>query len=63
MTPEYTMHTEAQAYSAGWDACMNGVDDRYVTSVIEHRNAWLHGWLDAMDAEDGEEPIPEAVGY
>jgi hypothetical protein len=77
------MITESQAYAAGWNACMNGVDGRYAQQFVAHlggapakfhdssayqinkelAGAWTHGWLDAMEAEDGEEPEPECAGY
>ena len=53
--------TEAQAYRDGWNACMNGVDGRYTHSEWPH--AWQHGFLDAMEAEDGEKPSPEWAVY
>jgi hypothetical protein len=55
--------TESEAYVAGWNACMNSVDARAVRAAIQRRNAWLHGWLDALEADDDEEPCPEAAGY
>ncbi len=61
--------TEARAYVNGWNACMAGVDGRYVLLVEdgytteELRYAWTHGFLDAMEAEDGEEPEPACHGY
>jgi isocitrate lyase len=60
------MTTEAQAYVAGWQACMAGVDGRYASessSKAENSYAWIHGWLDAMEAEDSEEPQPDCAGY
>lgn len=61
--------TEAQSYISGWNACMDSVDGRYVPladhgyATEELRYAWMHGWLDAMEAEDGEGPEPACVGY
>jgi hypothetical protein len=61
--------TEAQAYIKGWNACMAGCDGRYSfdrpgdgnTDALKY--AWTHGFLDAMEAEDGEEPEPACAGY
>jgi hypothetical protein len=63
--------TQAEAYIAGWNAVMNGADARYgMIFAQEHANsdpqisyAWTHGALDAMEAEDGEQPEPSCVGY
>ena len=61
--------TEAQAYTNGWRACMAGIDGRYVPlaeygyTSEELRYAWTHGFLDAMEAEDVEEPEPACAGY
>ena len=61
--------TEAQAYENGWKACMAGVDGRYVPlkedgyKTEAMRYAWTAGWLDAMDAEDGERPEPACAGF
>jgi hypothetical protein len=68
--------TEAQAYIAGWRACMAGCDGRYPAMIragqwqtpsditdSEISSAWTHGWLDAFEAEDGEEPEPACAGY
>lgn len=60
------MATEAQSYVAGWQACMAGVDGRYASQAgrnEDERYAWTHGFLDAMEAEDGEQPEPECAGY
>lgn len=59
------MTPQAEAYTAGWRACMNGEDGRYTNphESIQEGEAWIHGWLDAMEAEDGEEPQPETAGY
>lgn len=57
--------TTAEAYIAGWHACMAGLDGRY-SNPHEDRDlnyAWNYGFLNAMDAEDGEDPDPECVGY
>lgn len=58
--------TQAEAYAAGWRACFNGEDGRF-TNPNERRGdnayAWDHGFLDAMEAEDGEIPEPETAGY
>lgn len=40
---------------------MAGVDGRYCTEAGNY--AWLHGWLDAMEAEDDEKPEPACAGY
>jgi hypothetical protein len=59
-------HHDAHAYTLGWNACMAGEDGRF-TNPYERRTdlayAWNHGFLDAMDAEDNEEPRPETAGY
>jgi hypothetical protein len=57
--------TEAQAYVAGWRFCMAGGDGRYTDHGLtgEPAFAWNHGFLDAMEAEDGEQPEPETAGY
>lgn len=66
------MITEAQCYIAGWKACMNGVDGRYASTfgydepyriTDTHRYAWEHGFLDAMEADDDEQPEPSCAGY
>lgn len=56
------MMGEREAYIAG----MAGVDGRYVDLrelAPEVLYAWEHGFLDAMEAEEGEEPQPESAGY
>jgi hypothetical protein len=62
--------TEAQAYVDGWRTCTSGwIDGRYVPlaelgyTTEELRSAWTTGFLDAMEAEDGEEPEPACAGY
>lgn len=62
--------TEAQAYTNGWNACMAGCDGRYMPESSsggplseEERYAWLSGFNDAMEADDGEEPEPACAGY
>jgi hypothetical protein len=57
--------TQAQAYIAGWNACMNGVDGRYCPEGLHQDTgyAWTHGFLNAMESEDGEEPEPACAGY
>ena len=58
--------SEAQAYVTGWRACMAGEDGRYTNPYSDqhpNRYAWDHGFLDAMDAEDGEQPEPACHGY
>lgn len=57
---------QAQAYVAGWEACLHGEDGRYTNPFLRHSEesyAWTHGFLDAMDAEDGESPQPATAGY
>lgn len=61
---------EAQAYINGWNACMAGCDGRYMPESssngplsADQRYAWIHGFEDAMEAEDGEELEPACVGY
>ena len=57
--------TEAEAYIAGWRACFAGVDGRYAPLELygDTKYAWKHGWLDALEAEENEEPQPACVGY
>lgn len=58
--------TQATAYTEGWHACMRGEDMRFTcpyTQNSDEEYAWLHGALDAMEAEDDEEPQPETMGY
>jgi ribosome modulation factor len=47
-----------RAYVAGWQACMTGEDGRYTNPYTDPsaRYAWDHGFLNAMEAEDGETP-------
>jgi hypothetical protein len=62
--------TQAEAYSAGWRACMAGCDARYMPESSsggplseDVRYAWIAGFNDAMEAEDDEEPEPDAAGF
>jgi hypothetical protein len=64
--------SQAQAYVDGWKACFAGEDGRYTNpynrgyeraAVPDMQYTWSHGFLDAMEAEDGEEPLPETAGY
>lgn len=61
--------SEATAYRNGWHACMAGVDGRYVPlaengyTTEEARYAWTAGWLDAMEADDDEDPEPACAGF
>lgn len=62
--------TTANAYCLGWQACMDGLDGRYVNPYPSDMNecydesyAWTHGFLDAMESEEGEQPEPECAGY
>lgn len=60
------MMTLAQAYVAGWNACFSGEDGRFTNPCDRYTNeafAWSHGFLDAMDAEDGDKPEPGWAGY
>lgn len=68
------MPTEAQAYIEGWNARFRGEDTRYTSPFNgawktrddpsgKLQYAWTHGALDAMEAEDGEEPEPGTAGY
>lgn len=60
------MNPEAQAYIEGWHACFRGEDGRYTNPHERNTKqsyAWTHGFLDAMEAEDGEEAQPETEGY
>jgi hypothetical protein len=54
------------AYCQGWQACCEGKDGRYA-NPYERRSpeaeAWDRGFLDAMEAEEGAQPEPEAAGY
>jgi len=59
---------EQAAYSAGWMCVMSGADPRYCNpfdrkAMPKSNYAWDHGALDAMEAEDGEEPDPKSAGY
>jgi hypothetical protein len=54
------------AYTAGWLACMAGDDGRFVNPHPFNTDlsyAWDHGFLDAMESEEGELPQPESAGY
>lgn len=59
--------TQAHAYIAGWQAWMAGCDGRYTMPGVYQgeslAHAWRHGFVDAMEAEDGEDPEPECAGY
>lgn len=60
------MTTQAQAYTAGWQACFAGEDGRFTNPEPRGSDttyAWTHGFLDAMEAEDGEDPQPDTAGY
>ena len=63
------MTTQSQAYIAGWNAVMSGADPRYSNPHGHSKDneslayAWTHGALDAMEADDGEVPQPEAHDY
>ena len=62
------MNEQAKAYIEGWTACMQGEDGRFTNPYPAHvadpqHYAWSHGFLDAMEAEDGETPEPECAGY
>ncbi len=58
---------EAQAYIEGWKACFAGEDGRFANPYnclkSKLQCAWTHGFLDAMEAEDNEEPEPSTAGY
>lgn len=57
---------QAQAYKDGWEACFAGMDGRFSNphpARSELSYAWNHGFLDAMEAEDGESPEPSTAGY
>jgi hypothetical protein len=61
-----TATTEAQAYIDGWHACMNGEDGRFTNPHpfrTDTNYAWSAGFLDAMEAEDDEEPEPWCAGF
>lgn len=56
----------AQAYIQGWSACFAGEDGRFTNPFplrTDDREAWTHGFLDAMEAEDDETPEPACAGY
>jgi hypothetical protein len=58
--------SEASAYKEGWIACMAGEDGRYTNPYKQRTDlayAWNHGFLDAMEAEENEEPQPATAGY
>jgi hypothetical protein len=58
--------SQADAYRAGWQACFAGEDGRFTNPEprrSETAYAWDHGFLDAMEAEDGEQPEPASAGY
>lgn len=70
------MSNEASAYCEGWRAAMAGEDGRFTNpygqSVCLPRSvpandelayAWNAGFLDAFEAEDGEEPEPDSAGF
>jgi hypothetical protein len=57
--------SHAQTYRDGWKACITGEDGRS-NPHARHSDAacaWADGFIDAMEAADGEEPRPETVGY
>lgn len=57
---------EPEAYERGWRACMRGEDGRFTNPYplsMEERIAWDAGFLDAMEAEDGEEADAAAAGF
>lgn len=62
---DHTM-TLYEAYLAGWNACLQGVDGRYWFTRPEQvedeprlRRCWQLGWQDAFDREDeDDEPLP-----
>lgn len=53
--------SEAQDYIDGWQACMSGLDGRYLSKSMVA--AFCAGFTDAMEAEDGEQPDPACAGY
>lgn len=63
--------TLAEAYRAGWNACMNGEEIRggfmfaqaHANGDKEIAHAWTTGALDAMEAESGEECDPAFAGF
>lgn len=71
MTRLEDMNAQANAYTLGWQACFNGEDGRFTNPYSssaaygesEQAYAWTHGFLDAMEAEDGEQPEPSTAGY
>lgn len=62
----YAYSLERAAYVAGWHCTMTGADPRYSNPYARRSAeayAWDHGALDAMEAEDGEQPEPKCAGY
>jgi len=58
--------TTANAYCLGWQACLDGLDGRFVNPYprrTDESYAWEHGFLNAMESEEGEQPEPECAGY
>lgn len=56
----------ATAYAQGWSACFAGDDGRFGNPYnrdTQQAFAWDAGFLDAMEAEDGEDPQPAAAGF
>ena len=65
------MTLQHAAYRAGWQCAMAGNDPRYCNPFTGQpacdpdgeRYAWDAGALDAMAADDGETPDPQAAGF
>jgi hypothetical protein len=58
--------TTANAYCMGWQACLDGLDGRFANPYERRTNeayAWDHGFLDAMESEQGEKAEPACAGY
>lgn len=59
------MPTLAQAYVAGWRACLAG-DIFFTNPYVDGTRlatAWNHGFIDAAESEGEETPCPECAGY
>ncbi len=59
--------SDSQAYRDGWQCCLDGGDGRFLNPHAKdspERYAWDHGFLDAMEREEDDEPCePECAGY
>lgn len=58
--------SQSECYISGWQACFSGEDGRFTNPYprrSEEAYAWDHGFLDAMEAEENEQPEPTCAGY